>query len=348
MNRILKYITILIVIITVYYLSSNRQHFDTQRIQFTFQSDTLSGVLVLPKTMNNLKAMPLVIFIHGDGALNQNAFGYYEPIWNALSKKGIACLSWDKKGVNQSTGNWLDQSMTDRALECIAAISYAKEELGFTQSPIGLMGFSQAGWVIPKVAALSDAPDFMIMVSPAINWKNQSNFLTQKRLESEGADSEEIAQALENNKSDFSIFDKGTSYEDYLVSKDSICSIRHDKDCPILSKDRYQFIQKNIDSDATNDIKFIKCPTFIALGTEDLNVNYKETYQTYQQQLQNNYRTHRVKIYNTATHGLLKSTQFNYAHPGLMFLIKFRFWGRNAFVDDFLNDVSQFAMEQKS
>jgi len=159
-----------------------------KEIQFQFESDTISGVLILPQEkMNNTQTLHWSYLCTVTVLRPGYAFGYYKPIWNELTKRGIACLSLDKKGVGQSTGNWLDQSMNDRAKEIIAAIEYAKSDLGFNNSAIGLIGFSQGGWVMPKVATLSDYPDFIISISGAINWKRQSNYLTRKRMELEGA-----------------------------------------------------------------------------------------------------------------------------------------------------------------
>ena len=86
----------------------------------------------LPKNKYILEEKtPLVIFVHGDGKLGHDAFGYCEHIWNELAKKGIASMSWDKKGIGQSTGKWLNQSIEDRANEVIAAIDFMKADPRF-------------------------------------------------------------------------------------------------------------------------------------------------------------------------------------------------------------------------
>lgn len=332
--------------ITIYFFSFGKDYQEVA-IEFSFQSDTLKGVLVLPKEQNKQHAKtPLVIFVHGDGELDRTAYGYYQPIWNELAKNGIACMSWDKKGVGESTGNWLNQSMKDRALETIAAIQYAESALGFEGAAIGLIGFSQGGWVMPKVSSLSSYPDFMINISPAINWKRQSNYLTKKRLEKDGADAKTIELEINRNEASFQLFDPTLSYSDYVILQDSICLAHHRKTCQKIEENRYEFIQKNIENDAVTDIQNITCPTLVMFGSDDLNVDYLESYDTYKRILsQNKHPTYQVNIFENATHGLLKSKHFNYANPGLIFLIKFRLFKKRAFAEGFLQSVSDFILK---
>ncbi len=318
-----------------------------KEIQFQFESDTISGVLILPQEKNKqYENPPLVIFVHGDGALTRDAFGYYKPIWNELAEKGIACLSLDKKGTGQSTGNWLNQSMDDRAKETIAALEYAKSNLGFNNSPIGLIGFSQAGWVMPKVATLSDYPDFIISVSGAINWKRQSNYLTRTRMKLEGANEEMIRAEVRQNEINFNLFNANSTYPEYVAQQKKQCENEQDEDCTFMSEERFNFVKKNISSDVEQDLKNIQCPLFGVFGAEDLNVDFEESHQTYERILvMNNTDNFQLKVYPEATHGLLKSKHFNAMHPGVSLLVKLKLFGKRAFVKDVLDDISEFVIQ---
>ena len=65
-----------------------KTNYQSQVIHFQFQSDTIEGVVNLPKSKYVLgENIPLVIFVHGDGELERDAYGYYKPIWNELAKK---------------------------------------------------------------------------------------------------------------------------------------------------------------------------------------------------------------------------------------------------------------------
>lgn len=112
--------------------------------------------------------------VHGDGALSYDAYGYYGPIWQRLIDNGYAVFSWDKPGVGDSTGNWLNQSMQDRQQEVHDAIAFVKNHFRHQAKSVGLMGFSQAGWVVPAVAKNNDEVDFFIGVGFAINWMSKA------------------------------------------------------------------------------------------------------------------------------------------------------------------------------
>jgi hypothetical protein len=323
-----------------------KTNYQSQVIQFQFQSDTIEGVVNLPKNKYMLEEKtPLVIFIHGDGELERDAYGYYEHIWNELAEKGIASMSWDKKGIGQSTGKWLNQSMEDRANEVIAAIDFIQADTRFNFSSIGLIGFSQAGWVMPKVATLSNYPDFIISVSGAINWKRQSNYLTRTRMELEGASKEAIEAGVRQNEIDFNLFNATSTYPEYVAYQKGECKNEQEEECDFMNEERFYFVKKNISSDAEQDLKNIRCPIFGVFGAEDLNVDFEESYQTYEHVfLKNNTDNYRLKIYPEATHGLLKSKHFNVMHPGVGFLVKLKLFGKRAFVKDVLSDISGFVI----
>jgi len=347
MNKILKIIFSIILLVVAINSLWGKTNYQSQVIHFKFQSDSIEGVVNLPKRKYTLEGKtPLVIFVHGDGELERDAYGYYEPIWNELAKKGIASMSWDKKGIGQSTGKWLNQSMEDRANEVIAAIEFIQADTRFDFSSIGLIGFSQAGWVMPKVATLSDYPDFIISVSGAINWKRQSNYLTRTRMELKGANEATIEAQVRQNEIDFNIYNNENTYHEYVAYQEGKCKNKKEEDCSLMSEERFHFVKKNISSDAEKDLKNIRCPIFGVFGAEDLNVAFEESHQIYERIFsKNNTNNYQLKIYPKATHGLLKSKHFNALNPGIGFLVKLELFGKRAFVKDVLNDISEFVKQ---
>jgi len=347
MNKIAKIISIIIILLIAMSFFLCETNYQSQIINFQFQSDTIKGVVNVPNKEYLLKEkMPLVIFVHGDGELERDAYGYYEHIWNELAKKGIASMSWDKKGIGQSTGKWLSQSMEDRANEVITAIDFVQTDTRFDFSSIGLIGFSQAGWVMPKVATLSKYPDFIISVSGAINWKRQSNYLTRTRMKLEGANQDAIEAEVRQNEIDFNLFNANSSYSDYVTYQKEQCKNEQEEACDFMSEERFYFVKKNILSDAEQDLKNIRCPIFGVFGAEDLNVDFEESHQTYERIFStNNSDNYQLKIYPEAEHGLLKSNYFYDLHPGIGFLIKLELFGKQAFVKDVLGDISTFIIQ---
>ncbi|MEO0330488.1 MAG: alpha/beta hydrolase [Bacteroidota bacterium] len=319
------------------------KNYTSEVFHFNDNGDDVQAVINIPKHIDQKSSIPLVVFVHGDGEMSADNFGYYIPIWDHLAEHGIASMAWDKKGVGGSTGNWLDQSMPDRAQEVVSAIEAVRIHSNHSFSSIGLIGFSQAGWVLPKVPSISDSPDYMISVSGAINWKRQSNYLTRRRLEGLGKSDTDIAQGLAENEKTSILFEK--PYAEYLAYVEAKCKELDKSDCSPMSRDRFRFVQKNTNADAIEDLKKVRCPVFGMFGKHDLNVDFQESFDTYQAILSETMpEDYQVKIYQNATHGLLQSDKFNAINLGFWMWLKMRLYGKRAFVDGVLDDITAFIL----
>ncbi len=277
----------------------------------------------------------VVVFVHGDGAMPYDAHGYYLPIWDRLLSSGYAVFSWDKQGVGSSTGNWLEQSMSDRQREVLAAIEFLKTEYDFRAGDFGLLGFSQAGWVVPAVAAESKDVAFVVGVGFAINWVQQGRFLTEKRLESEGASKQSVAEQLSAYESDVEFLAQKPSYEAYRLR---VCC-----DSELMSRDRFGFVVRNIDVDATKSLAAIQQPVLLILGREDRNVNVVNTSQVAVEVLssRNNLDLHLI---DDATHGLLKHPQYS-GKPGIGFMLRLLWEGDKAFAPGALEVLENWLLQ---
>ncbi|HEB0063601.1 TPA: alpha/beta hydrolase, partial [Serratia marcescens] len=93
----------------------NDFRFVTEPVTVTAGGNRLTGTLVLPQ---HAPVKPgVVVFVHGDGPANASRDEGYYGIWEAMAQQGYAVLSFDKPGVGGSGGNWLHQTMADRARE---------------------------------------------------------------------------------------------------------------------------------------------------------------------------------------------------------------------------------------
>jgi alpha/beta superfamily hydrolase len=91
-------------------------------------------------------------------------------VWKRLLSQGFAVFSWDKPGIGKSTGNWLAQSMAERQKEVQSAITFVRNSDGYSGDKLGLLDFSQAGWVVPAVANNNSDVGFVVGVGFAIEW----------------------------------------------------------------------------------------------------------------------------------------------------------------------------------
>jgi hypothetical protein len=101
----------------------NSYAMDERRVTIRQSGHTLHGVLTTPR--DGRARHGLVVYIHGDGPVDATHEDGYKPMWEANARAGYASLSWHKPGVAGAPGDWLGQSMADRADEAAAAIAWA-------------------------------------------------------------------------------------------------------------------------------------------------------------------------------------------------------------------------------
>lgn len=213
--------------------------------------------------------------VHGDGAVDATQDGLYSPWFEGAADAGFATLSWSKPGVGGSTGNWLDQSMEDRAAEANAAIDWARAQSDMPTDRIILWGASQAGWVIPAVAASRDDIDGMVMVGTAINWLAQGRFNLLAELDHAGATEAEREEAIAESDAVRGFLTEDTGFDQYLAATTD--------DAP-MTADRWAFVARNMNADATADLHRASTrgiPVFLLAGTQDRNVDMAETEEVY-------------------------------------------------------------------
>jgi len=278
-----------------------------------------------------------------------DAYGYYRPLWDRLAKMGIASFSWDKAGIGKSTGNWESQSMDDRSEEVIAAIEILKQHADIALDKIGLIGFSQAGWVLPLVAKKSNYPDFMILVSGAISWMEQGAYLMQSRMTRKGFSQTQIDKEINNHfQSSEELLSSSSTYEEYLQSHHSSTAIYEKRRKP-MSRQRFLFAKLNLRSDARDSLGDILCPTLAVFGAQDLNINSPESARVYEEEFIASGNTDwRIKMFPGAQHSLLKEKYFKETNPGVWFMIKFEILGDAAFADGLLDLVVSWTEDRVS
>lgn len=266
---------------------------EAQQVPLTLKQGDhqLSGTLLLPK---GVTSPPVVLLVHGDAAQDRWSDGGYLPLVNTLIEHGIAVVSWDKPGVGASTGNWLAQTMDDRAQEAASVMRYLRQQPKLAHSRMGFFGFSQAGWVVPRASQRS-AADFIVLVGPAINWREQGSYFLRQRLLQEQRPAAEIARAVARDAAEFA-----TEFSVYSVARPCQATC-----------DRADFERRNALSDVRADIAVVNTPVMILMGEQDRNVDPHQTLSEWQQRLPPT-TPHCLRLVKGATHGLLRSRWYDY------------------------------------
>ena len=136
----------------------------------TFQNGdvTLAGTLDLPAGEGPFPAM---VTIHGSPPLTRNDI-YNLNISHFFVQHGYAVLRYDKRGAGESGGEYTGVGTEDGeaqvnvlAEDALAAVEFLKNHELIDSNMIGLIGHSQAGWIIPHAASKSTDVAFMIISS---------------------------------------------------------------------------------------------------------------------------------------------------------------------------------------
>lgn len=156
----------------------------------------------------------LVVWVHGDGPdLRRNRFPG-NAFFNVFLDNGIAYFRYDKPGHGDSKGEFTDNGLFDeRAAIVGAAVDALKRHPSVDSSRIGLVGSSQAGYVMPLVTEKRTDIAFMIGLSlPAIEGNKQWAYLLKQQMLCEGYSEKEA----ETFRSTFLELLQSDSHEDFL------------------------------------------------------------------------------------------------------------------------------------
>jgi len=127
----------------------------------TLEGFQLAGMLFLPEGDG---PFPTAIIIHGSGSSERDST-WYLGVAQHLQANGIAVLLPDKRGCEKSEGEWVGASLEELATDTLSAVDFVKNQQVFEYSAIGLIGFSQGGWIAPVAATKSHDVSFVVSMS---------------------------------------------------------------------------------------------------------------------------------------------------------------------------------------
>jgi hypothetical protein len=132
----------------------------------------LGATLTLPEGKG---PFPAAVLITGSGAQDRDEtlLGHrpFAVIADALTRRGIAVLRVDDRGVGKSTGSQADATSADFATDVAAGIAYLKTRPEVDPKRIGLVGHSEGGLIGPMVAAKSpeDVAYLVLLAGTGVN-----------------------------------------------------------------------------------------------------------------------------------------------------------------------------------
>ncbi len=169
---------------------------------------TLAGTLTIPAKGGGF---PAVVLITGSGQQDRDEeiFGHrpFLVLADHLTRKGIAVLRSDDRGVGGSGGDPALSTTEDFATDVRAAIDYLKSRPEIDHGRIGLAGHSEGGIIAPMVAANgTDVKFIVLLAAPGLNGSEILIMQTGPILRETGLGEELVGKILEQKRLEQDLF----------------------------------------------------------------------------------------------------------------------------------------------
>ncbi len=117
--------------------------------------------------LNKSEIQGVLVVVHGSAPSTYEDVTYYTRIGTKL---GMAVLAYDKRGVGKSEGRYQFFSVEGSekwfnllASDVLACVSWLKHRPELGKAKLGLIGGSQAGWIMPLAASKNNNIKFMVI-----------------------------------------------------------------------------------------------------------------------------------------------------------------------------------------
>lgn len=175
---------------TALYLAVDVLRHRELEVAFDSGDITLTGTVYLP---SGREPHPGVVLVHGS---SPGTRGIFRPFGNALVRRGLAVLSYDKRGFGGSDGA-LPYTYEQLADDAAAAVEWLGRRGEVDAAKVGLMGFSEGGWTAPLAASRTDSVAFLVVVSGgALTPAEQELWEMRNRLEDAGFGARAVQEAV--------------------------------------------------------------------------------------------------------------------------------------------------------
>lgn len=230
---------------------------------------TLAGTLWLPPGPG---PHPGVVMVGGSGPSDRDNDVLFPPIRAHLLGAGVAVLSYDKRGVGGSTGNWLTSTYSDLAADAAAAVRLLRDQPEVDAGAVGLFGHSEGGWIVLRVAAETDDLAFVVTNSgPGVSLAQSDRWATATALRADGVAEKEIAacEVLHDRVMEWAT--KGVAFAEIegVLNADPAYQ-RMVTYGPALTEEIWGFLKRVHAHDPLADLTRLRCPHLALFGAVDM------------------------------------------------------------------------------
>jgi pimeloyl-ACP methyl ester carboxylesterase len=163
---------------------------DFERVDVIFHNGAtkLAGTVV---SVHPSRKRPGIVLIPGGGAQKRDNV---QSLWWAYN--GFRVLTYDKRGVGQSTGTYREASIPDLAADAASAVSALRSDPLTDKTHVGVAGHSEGGFVAPVLASrVPDLAFVIVLAAPLASMPDQVVHEVASSLKCAGVPAEGIAKA---------------------------------------------------------------------------------------------------------------------------------------------------------
>jgi len=256
---------------------------------------SLSGTLTIPPGHG---PFPAAILLGDSGPYDRDeTIAGHRPfliLADDLTRKGIAVLRFDKRGIGKSTGDYANATTEDFSNDAEAAVAYLHTRKEIDPKRLGLIGHNEGGLIAPMLATHSnDIAWIVLLAAPGLKGEDLLLLQSERLLGAAGVSAGETSLSLSLNRQSYAL-------------------IRQEKDPATLEAKLNELIQSTtmsaslppaalqaqvhllastwmryfIDYDPLPALQKTVCPVLALNGEKDLQVPSKENLSKIQKALQ--------------------------------------------------------------
>ena len=272
----------------------------------------LAGSLIRPLAAGR---HPALILVHASGAEDRE---YVLPFARFLVRHGMAVLGYDKRGVGGSSGDWNTASFDDLAGDVVAAFEYLKTRGDIDPARIGLLGWSQAGWIMPLAAARAKDIAFLVSVSGAgVPAAETSMDHARNEMTARGMRPEVVERIVELMRRQYRFAGTGEGWDDYAAARGELAARigRPPDTFPATRDDPYWgFVRRLYFHDPAPILRRLRTPVLALFGELDNNILAEKNRAAWEAALQaGGHPDYTLRILPRANHLLLEANVGNNA-----------------------------------